>query len=106
MHLMQRLPFGVEQISIASRRTSSAFGSPIVITVTSAPYSSFKRSAASRPALSSGFNGAKVSYSVEAAMAKLYAAEVAMEVTGLNFTPPFVSGTCFTQTTIFTLITS
>ena len=42
-------------IASASRSTSAAFGSPIVSTVTSAPYWSFNLSAASRPALSSGF---------------------------------------------------
>ena len=76
----------------ASRSTSAAFGRPMVSTVTSAPYLSFSRSAASRPALSSGFMIASIAarFSVPS---------------GLNCTPPFVSGTCFIQTTIFTVLT-
>ena len=73
----------------ASRRTSSALGSPMVMAVISAPYRSFSLSAASSPALSSGF--------MIASMALLSSVP-----SGLNFTPPFVSGTCFIHTTTFT----
>ena len=82
-----RIPLSAP-IAIASRRTSSAFGRPMVITVTSAPYSSFNLSAASSPALSSGFMIVSI-------------APLSSVPSGLNLTPPFVSGTCLIQTTIF-----
>ena len=85
-----RIPLSAP-IAIASRRTSSAFGRPIVSTVTSAPYSSLILSAASKPALSSGFMIVSI-------------APLSNVPSGLNLTPPFVSGTCFTHTTIFTVI--
>ena len=82
-----RMPLSAP-IAIASLKTASAFGRPIVTTVTSAPYSSFNLSAASRPALSSGFMIASIAF-------------LSRVPSGLNLTPPFVSGTCLTQTTTF-----
>ena len=76
-------------IARASRRTSAAFGRPIVITVTSAPFCSLILNAASKPALSSGFIIASI-------------APLSSVPSGLNLTPPFVSGTCLIQTIIFT----
>ena len=75
-------------MAMASRSTSSALGSPMVRTVTSAPYWSFRRRAASRPALSSGFI-----IVIMAALSRV--------PSGLNLTPPLVSGTCLIQTTTF-----
>ena len=75
-------------IANASRRTASAFGRPIVTTVTLAPVSSLILSAASRPALSSGFMIASID-------------ALSSVPSGLNLTPPFVSGTCLIHTTIF-----